>query len=242
MGQKLSNIHCLVDKTMNICESYLTKTYLKISRASSCRCIGIAECLRYNQGSFTRFLGKTLDIWYSQVWGEGIRVNVQDWSLHMNFILKGSQIAALQGKGCFKLKTSIQEYRIGIQNSYQTCAWIIWYMFPGIMWEIKNQPSNSTSCSDNALRLLVLVAGRLYWGLQVTSPFSIWGCVVKGCFERGMLSFEGPNHVWRALKTSIFRILFWIECSSLLQGTITQPAQVQPCRWTPQDWVTDYDP
>ena len=31
MGQKLSNIHWLVDKTMNMCESYLTKTYLKIS-------------------------------------------------------------------------------------------------------------------------------------------------------------------------------------------------------------------
>jgi hypothetical protein len=42
MGQKLSNIHWLVDKTMTMCESYLTKTYLRISGASSCRCIGIA--------------------------------------------------------------------------------------------------------------------------------------------------------------------------------------------------------
>jgi hypothetical protein len=47
---------------MNMCESYLTKTYLKISGASSCRCIGIAGCLRYNQGSFTRFLGNTLGL------------------------------------------------------------------------------------------------------------------------------------------------------------------------------------
>ena len=54
------------------------------------------------------------------------------------------------------------------------------------MWSIKNQPSNSTSCSDSALRLLVLVAGRLYWGLQVKSSFSIWGCVMKGWFERGI--------------------------------------------------------
>jgi hypothetical protein len=53
------------------------------------------------------------------------------------------------------------------------------------MWKIKNQPSNSTSCSDNVLRLLVLVVGKLYWGLQVTSSFSIWGCILKGCFERG---------------------------------------------------------
>jgi hypothetical protein len=62
MGQKLPNIHCLLDKTMNMCESYLTKTYLKFSAASSCRYIGIAGCLRYNQGSFTRFLGNTLGL------------------------------------------------------------------------------------------------------------------------------------------------------------------------------------
>ena len=48
MEQKLSNIHCLVDKTMNMYKSYLTKSYLKISRASSCRCIGISGCLHYN--------------------------------------------------------------------------------------------------------------------------------------------------------------------------------------------------
>ena len=56
-GQKLSNIQCLVDKTMTMCESYLTKTYLKIFGASSWWCIGIAGCLRYNRGSFTRILG-----------------------------------------------------------------------------------------------------------------------------------------------------------------------------------------
>jgi len=54
------------------------------------------------------------------------------------------------------------------------------------MWSIKNQPSNSISCTDNALRLLVLAAGILYWGLQGTSSFSIWDCVLKGCFERGI--------------------------------------------------------
>jgi hypothetical protein len=47
---------------MNMCESYLTKTYLQISRASSCRCIGIAECLHYNRGSFTQFLENTLGL------------------------------------------------------------------------------------------------------------------------------------------------------------------------------------
>ena len=57
------------------------------------------------------------------------------------------------------------------------------------MWRIKNQPSNSTSCSDNALHLLVLVTCNLYWGLQVTSSFSIWGCILKG-----QITFEGH---WR---------------------------------------------
>ena len=60
----------------------------------------------------------------------------------------------------------------------------------GTMWRIKNQPSNFTPCSDNALHLLVLVAGILYWGLQMTSSFSIWGCILKGCFERDIF--------WRA--------------------------------------------
>ena len=52
---------------MNMCENYLIKTYLKISGAGSCECIGIAECIRYNRESFSRVLGKTLVIWWSQV-------------------------------------------------------------------------------------------------------------------------------------------------------------------------------
>ena len=63
------------------------------------------------------------------------------------------------------------------------------------MWRTKNQPSNSISCDDNALHLLVLVAGILYREIQVTSPFSIWSCVLNGCFERkkflnGQIAFE----------------------------------------------------
>ena len=42
----------------------------------------------------------------------------QDWSPHMSFIFKGSQILAVQLKGRFQSKTSIQEYRYEIQNSY----------------------------------------------------------------------------------------------------------------------------
>ena len=44
--------------------------------------------------------------------------SVQDWSPHMSFILKGSQISALQLKCWFKSKTPIQEYRNEIQDSY----------------------------------------------------------------------------------------------------------------------------
>ena len=50
------------------------------------------------------------------------------------------------------------------------------------MWRSKDEPSNSTSYSDNALHMLVLVAGRLYWGLQVTSSF----CNLGLCFEEGL--------------------------------------------------------
>jgi hypothetical protein len=64
------------------------------------------------------------------------------------------------------------------------------------MWRFKNQPSNSTSCRDNALRLLlVLVVGKSNWGLPMTSSFSSWGYITKDCFERGIF--------WRASKTSI---------------------------------------
>ena len=67
MGQKLCNIHWLVDKTMSMCESFLTKTYLEIPGASSCRCIGIAGRVRYNRGSFTRVLEKSFVICYCHV-------------------------------------------------------------------------------------------------------------------------------------------------------------------------------
>ena len=45
----------------------------------------------------------------------GIPLSVQDWSPHMGFILKGSQISTLQLKVWFKSKTSIQEYKNEIQ-------------------------------------------------------------------------------------------------------------------------------
>ena len=64
------------------------------------------------------------------------------------------------------------------------------------MWRIKNQASNSTSHSGNALRLAVLVAGKLDWGLQVMSSFSSLGLRFEGLFwERyilkGQIALEG---------------------------------------------------
>ena len=71
-------------------------------------------------------------------------------------------------------------------------------------WRIKTQPSISTSCSDNALSLLVLVACISYWGLQWRLHFqfgvAFWRVVLREVY------FEGPHRVWRALKTSILNI------------------------------------
>jgi hypothetical protein len=48
----------------------------------------------------------------------GDALSVQDWSPHLSFISKGSQILAFHLKGWFKSKTSIQKYRNEIQKSY----------------------------------------------------------------------------------------------------------------------------
>ena len=66
-----------------------------------------------------------------------------------------------------------------------------------IMRRIKNHPSNSTSCSDNAIRLLVLEACQLYQGLHqvMMSSFCNLRLRFEGLFERGIF--------WRALKASI---------------------------------------
>ena len=98
--------------------------------------------------------------------------SVQDWSPHMSFILEGSQISAVQLKGCFKSKTSIQEYRNANTKPILNLCMNHMGHASNTMGGINNQPSNSTSCSDNTLRSwLVLVAGGLYWELQVTSSF-----------------------------------------------------------------------
>ena len=119
-------------------------------------------------------------------------------------------LSVFQLKGWFKSKTSIQEYRNEIQNSYQTIVYESHGTCSSIMWRIKIQPSNSTSCSDNALHSLVFVAGRLYWGLQAMSSLSSWGCILKGYFERyilkGQIAFE--RHDWRLQSWKLLLIVF----------------------------------
>ena len=72
------------------------------------------------------------------------------------------------------------------------------------IWKIKNKSSNSTSYSDIALHMLVLMVGRLYSEFHVTSSFSIgvvfWRDVLREVY------FKGPKHVWKALKTSTLNI------------------------------------
>ena len=97
------------------------------------------------------------------------------------------------------------------------------------MWRIKNQSSNFISWNDNAVRLLVLVTGILYGGLQMTSSFSIWGCVLKGCFERGIF--------WRA-KSRLkgiedFNLEQWYWCKGT--GGIYWPIHVRSLRRSNDD-------
>ena len=77
MGQKLPNVHCLVDKTMKMCESYLTETYLKIARASSCRCIGIAGCLCYKTKEALPGFENILWVLAKVMWEGGIKATTR---------------------------------------------------------------------------------------------------------------------------------------------------------------------
>ena len=115
------------------------------------------------------------------------RDNGQDWSPHMSFILKGSQNVQP-----FSWRVGSNPRRRS-KNMVHVCS---------TMWKLENRPSNSISCRDNALRLLILVMDRFYRGLQGDVFISqlgvaFWRVVLREVY------FERPNHIWRALKTSI---------------------------------------
>jgi hypothetical protein len=150
------------------------------------------------------FLGR---MW--KTFGKILRCNVQDWSPHMSFILKGSQISALQLKGWFKSKTSIQEYRNGNTKLILNLCMNYMVHVSSTIWKIRNRSSNSISCSDNALSLWFL--WRAYnvedfkWRLHFQIGVAFWRVVLREVY------FEGPNYVWRALKTSNLNIAQMLE-------------------------------
>ena len=116
-----------------------------------------------------------------------ISSNVQDWSPHMSFILKGYQISTFSVERLVHIQdVNPRTHKWNRKLILNLCMNYMVHV-SSTMWRIKNQPSNSISCSDNAPRLLILVACILCRGLhQLTSSFSNWGCVSKGCFERGV--------------------------------------------------------
>ena len=87
--------------------------------------------------------------------------SVQDWALvWVTFwrALKFQSFKCTVGSNPRRQSKNIEmKHKIHIKLVYE------FYMIhvSSVMGRIKNQPSNSTSCNDNALRLLVLVLGRL---------------------------------------------------------------------------------
>ena len=164
---------------------------------------------RYKQGSP---YGSSTQNWSSYislqhiVWSQGnskiIGVNVQDWSPQMSFILKGSRISTLQLEGWFKSKMSIQVYGNEIQNSYWTCARIMWYMLPIQCEELRVNHLTLLLCIDKCPTLVGSCAE--WYILRTSSDVFVFnsGLHFEGLFwERYML--KGPNRIWRALKTLI---------------------------------------
>ena len=91
-------------------------------------------------------------------------------------------------------RRQIQGYRNERLNSYWTCAWIIWYMFP-------------IQCEESTINHLVVITPYACWFLWRTyyiedfkwRPHFQFG-VAFWRVVLGEVYFEGPNCVWRALK------------------------------------------
>ena len=81
-------------------------------------------------------------------------------------------------------------------------------------YNVKNwdQPSNSTSCSDNALCLLVLVVDTVYWGLQVTSSNAIWP--FKIYLSQNNSSQRNPKLKMKGIED--FNLEHWLQGSAKL--------------------------
>ena len=155
--------------------------------------------LVYSSGCFSSsFVSKQYNLKGNS---ESIRHTGQDWSPRMSFILKGSQISTLQLKCWCKSKTSIQKYRkANTRLILNLCMNHMVYVL-STMWTIKNQPSNSTSRSDNSLCLWFLwredYIEDFKWCLRFQIRVAFWRVCLREVY------IEGPNRVWRALRTSI---------------------------------------
>jgi hypothetical protein len=98
------------------------------------------------------------------------------------------------------------------------------------MWRIKNPPSNSISCSDNTMPYACWCLWRVYYieNFKATSSFSI--LKLGGLRE---VYYEGLNRVWRALRTSMLNINWFLIFSMnlwhrrILQGTSLKKPAIQ---------------
>jgi hypothetical protein len=120
------------------------------------------------------------------IWFGWYIVSVQDWSPHMSFISKGSQISTLQLVEGFvsNPRRSSENIVMKLKNSYEIHAWIIQYTFLVQCEELKINHLTPLLVVTIPYAWWLLCVGRLFRGLQVTFSFSFWGCVLEGCFER----------------------------------------------------------
>ena len=84
------------------------------------------------------------------------------------------------------------------------------YMLPIQMWRIQNRPSNSTSCSDNALRFVGSCGGQIQVGLQVTSLVSNLGLCFEGLFWKRYI-LKGQIAFLKGIED--FNLEHWVDGS-----------------------------
>ena len=127
------------------------------------------------------------------------RVSVQDWSPHMGFIWRILKFQPFS----WKPGSNPRRQSKSIQMKYKTCIILVrelhWSMLPVQCEELRS----------NHLTLLLVVtvpyACWFLWRAYCTKDFK-WRLHFQFgiAFWRGY--FEGPNRVWRALKTWILNI------------------------------------
>ena len=145
-------------------------------------------------------------------------ISDQDWSPRIRFILKGSQISVLQLKSWSNLKRQSKNIEMKYKTHINTCAWIIWYMFLVQCEELRiNHP---TLLLVMTMPYACWFLWRAYyieefkWRLHFQFGSVFWRVVLREVY------FEGPNRVWKALKTSILNIVSH-QCSRLKFFQIT---------------------